>query len=239
MKIMVIDAVTTREWLPRNRAYFERIADEGTEVEVVFLEKGPKTIETFHDVVYAGPEILRIITDRESEMDAFIINCCSDPALYAAREITDKVVLGPTETSMSVALHLGFKFSYISTLKKTAPRVRLQAIQLGLESRLASVVNVNITVSGLEEDPEKTVQAVVSAAEKAIERDGAEVIMLGCTGMADLAHMVRARLNVPLIEPALVTFKMAELFVKIGLRHNRALGKMYSPAEADKIVGYG
>jgi len=238
MKIMVIDPVTTREWLPRNRAYFERIADEGTEVEVAFLEKGPKTIETFHDVVYAGPEILRLIKDREREMDAFIINCCSDPALYAAREITSKVVLGPTETSMSVALHLGFRFSYISTLKKTAPRVRLQAIQLGLESRLASVLNVNITVSGLEKDPENTVQQIVSAAEKAIEEDGAEVIMLGCTGMADLAGMVRERLDVPLIEPALVTFKMAELFVKIGLRHNLGPGRMYSPAQRDKIVGY-
>ncbi len=237
MRIMVIEPVASKEWLPKDRAYFGAIADEGTEVEVVSLAKGPKTIESFHDVVYAGPGILRVIADQQGRVDAFMINCCSDPGLHAAREITDKVVLGPTETSMSVALQLGFRFSYISTSRKSAGRVHLQAIQLGLESRLASVVNVDITVGELEQDPEKTVRAVVDAAKKAIERDGAEVIMLGCTTMASLADRMRERLDVPLIEPASVTFKTAELFVRMGLKHSRGIGRFYRPVEMDEAMG--
>ncbi len=238
MKILVISPVTTetQEWIEKDRKYFQKVVDKGTEVEVMGLDKGPKSIETFHDAVYAGPEILRLIRERGGAADAIMINCFADPALDAAREITDKVVLGPAETSMSVALHLGSRFSVISILANTAPWVRLQAMKFGIESRLASAIGIDIPVLDLERAPERTVDEIVRSAEEAIERDEAEVIILGCTGMATLAQKVRERLSVPLIEPAATTLKMAELLVKLGLHHNR--GKLYLNALPSKISGY-
>lgn len=237
MKILVINPVTTGEWLEEDRDYFQGVADEGTEVEVVGLDKGPASVETFHDAVYAGPEILRLVRERGDAADAIMINCFADPALDAAREIADKAVLGPAETSMSVALHLGSRFSVISILANTAPWIRLQAIRLGVEAKLASAIGVDIPVLDLEKDPEKTIDEIVRAAEETIERDGAEVIILGCTGMAALSQKARERLSVPLIEPAATTLKMAELLVKLGLRHNR--GRLYLTPSLDKIEGYG
>jgi len=236
MRILVINPVTTKEWLEEDREYFRGITDEETELEVVGIEKGPKSIETFHDAVYAGPEILRLVKEKSNTVEAIVINCFADPAVDAAREITDKVVLGPAETSMSIALHLGSKFSVISTFANTSSWVRLQAIKFGVESRLASAIGVDIPVLELEKDSKKTVDEIVKGAERAIELDGAEVIILGCTGMAALAQKVRERLNVPLIEPAATTLKMAELLVKLGLRHNR--GKSYLTPSFDKIEGY-
>ena len=55
-------------------------------------------------------------------------------------------------------------------------------------------------------------KAIVEASEKAVE-DGAEVIVLGCTALAYMANEIQKRLNVPLIEPASLTLKMAESFV--------------------------
>ncbi|MEA1963726.1 MAG: aspartate/glutamate racemase family protein [Candidatus Aerophobetes bacterium] len=237
MRVLVINPVTTKEWLKEDREYLQGIADETTEVEIVGIEKGPKSIETFHDAVYAGPEILRLVKEKVSSVEAIMINCFADPAVDASREITDKVVLGPAETSMSVALHLGFRFSVISTFANTAPWVRLQARKFGVESRLASAIGVDIPVLELEKDSQKTVDEILRGAEKAIELDGAEVIILGCTGMAGLARKVRERLDVPLIEPAGTTLKMAELLVKLGLRHNR--GRLYLTPSFDKIEGYG
>jgi len=51
-----------------------------------------------------------------------------------------------------------------------------------------------------------------------------------------LAERVRKQLCVPVIEPAAVTFKMAELFIRLGLRHHR--GGLYLTASYDKIEGY-
>lgn len=236
MKILVISPVVSQELLKDDKEYFQGLADPKTEVEFVGVGKGPTSIETFHDAVYAGPEILRLVRERHDAVDAIMVNCFADPGVDAAREITDKVVLGPAETSMSIALHLGARFSVVSVLPNTPYWVGWQARKLGIESRLASAIGIDIPVLEIDESAEATVNEILKAAELAIKRDGAEVIVLGCTGMVSVAQTVRERLSVPLVEPAATTFKMAELLVKLGLRHHR--GGLYLSARYDKIKGY-
>jgi allantoin racemase len=136
---------------------------------------------------------------------------------------------------MSLALHLGRKFSVISVLANTASWVEIQALKFGVERRLASAIGIEIPVLELENSPDRTVAAIVAAAQEAIARHGAEVIILGCTGMAALASAVRERLSVPVIEPAAAAVKLAELLVSLGLRHHR--GRTYLPPSPDKIRG--
>ncbi len=236
MRILVVDPVTTREWVDEDVAYLRRVAGPETQLSVETLPRGPLSIETHHDVAYAAPEILKIVKARAPEVDAIVINCFADPAVEAAREVTDKVVVGPAEAAMSIALHLGHKFSVISVLPNTASWVELQALKLGVERRLASAIGIEIPVLELERSPERTVEAIVSAAERAISRDGAEVIVLGCTGMAALAQAVRERLAVPVVEPAAAALKLAELLVSLGLRHRR--GGTYLPPSPEKLIGY-
>ena len=236
MRILVISPVVSQALLRGDEEYFQGLADPTTEVVLVGVERGPTSIETFHDVVYAGPDILRLVREKSDAFDAIMINCFADPAVDAARGVTDKVVLGPAETSMSMALHLGSKFSVVSILANTAPWVRLQARRFGIESRLASAIGVDIPVLSLEKDPKSTINEIVKAAKEAIRRDGAEVIILGCTGMVTLAQKIRERLCVPLVEPAAATLKMAEALVKLGLRHNR--GKLYLTPLPNKIRVY-
>jgi len=236
VRILVISPVVSEELLKGDHEYFRRLADPMTEVEFVSIGKGPTPIETFHDAVYAGPEILRLVREKHATVDAMMVNCFADPAVDAAREITDKVVLGPAETSMSVALHLGARFSVVSVLPNTPYWVSWQVKKQGIESRLASAIGIDIPVLEMGATAQTTVNKIVKAAELAINRDGAEVIVLGCTGMVSVAQAVRERLSVPVVEPAATTFKMAELLVKLGLCHHR--GGLYLPAVYDKIQGY-
>jgi len=98
--------------------------------------------------------------------------------------------------------------------------VELHARELGIEESLASVIGLEIPVLDLEKNEEKTVDAVVRASERAVE-DGAEVIVLGCTGMAYVADEIRKRLDVPLVEPASLALKIAEALVDLRLRHSK------------------
>ncbi|MEM3433046.1 MAG: aspartate/glutamate racemase family protein, partial [Candidatus Methanomethyliaceae archaeon] len=145
--------VTSLRSLEERKNYFQRAVNPGTELELVSIPRGPKSIETFYDVALAGPEILRVIQKNDQDVDAIVINCFADPALDAAREITNKVVLGPGETSMSIALHLGAKFSVISVLPNTPYWVRMQAVKLGVASRLAAAIGVDVSVRELQEAP--------------------------------------------------------------------------------------
>lgn len=235
-RILVLNPIVNNVHLDADRDYFQRLAFAGTEVEILSITKGPKSIETFYDAQYAGPEILRVIKDKSTEFDAFLINCFADPALDAAREVTNKVVVGPGEAAMSLALHLGARFAVISVLPNTPYWVRIQARKLGVESRLAKATGINTPVLELYKTSDQVINQIVEAAQRAITDHEAEVIILGCTGMARLANMVREKLKVPVIEPAAAALKMAELLVDLNLSHYR--GSSYLPADPNKIIGY-
>jgi len=220
MQILVVNPVGTDMWDKKDEECLRRFARRDTSIKVLSLKEGPSSVETFQSKVTVCPSIIELVKKHEGEYDAIMINCFGDPCVTAIREIVDVPVLGPGETSMLVASLLGHKFSVISPTKKTALQVELHARELGIEDRLASVVGLEISVPELEKDAEKTVKAVVKASEKAVE-DGAEVIVLGCTGLAYMADDIRKRLKVPLIEPASLTLKVAEALVDLRLSHSK------------------
>ena len=56
---------------------------------------------------------------------------------------------------------------------------------------------------------------------KAIEEDGADVILLGSTTMHQAGEYMSAHLPAPVINPGPVAIKMAEVFVQLGLSHSK------------------
>jgi Asp/Glu/hydantoin racemase len=81
--------------------------DGGPPIECLTLEEGPPGIETQRDVDGVVAPLVRLISQREKQHSAFVIACFSDPALYSAREITKKPVLGIAECGILTALTLG------------------------------------------------------------------------------------------------------------------------------------
>ena len=58
-------------------------------------------------------------------------------------------------------------------------------------------------------------------ARKAIEEDGADVICLGSTTMHQSHAHLSERLAVPVLNPGPVSYKVAELMLKMRLRHSK------------------
>lgn len=106
----------------------------------------------------------------------------------------------------------------------------------GLSNRMAAAIGIDIPMLELNTDPRKTADCIVKAAKEIIQHKGAEVIVLGCTGMVSVAEMVRQELDVPLIEPLATALKVAEMMVDLKLRHSK-LG-LYMTPEKGKVVGY-
>jgi len=232
-KILVIDPITTDSFNDMTKNYLEEIKSPDVEIEVVNIKAGPSSIETFYDEAFALPEILKTIDKYKLRCDAIVINCFADPAVNAARELTDIPVVGPAEASMMIALMLGHKFGVISIFRNSGPWIELQARNMGIEQRLAGAIGIDIPVLELEKDFKKTAQYLIDAARNLIDSKGAEVIVLGCTGMAPVARIVKEKLEVPVVEPMATAFKVAELMISLKLSHSKT--GIYMEPNKDKI----
>jgi allantoin racemase len=98
----------------------------------------------------------------------------------------------------------------------------------GLERKLASFRVIDFTVPRMTEEPEKLKKAILAEAKKAIEEDGAEVVVLGCTAESGFMKELIRRLRVPVLDPVVISWKyaemMADLYQKLGLTHSRLYG---------------
>lgn len=143
----------------------------------------------------------------------------------AAREITNILVVGPGETSMIFAASLGSCFSVITVLKNLVPLLHDNAKVLGIHEKLASVRYVDIPVLEIA-DKERLKKALFREMLEALEKDGAHVLVLGCTGMtgvaSDLSQMLREKgYDVPVIDPSAAALKFAEALVRIGVKQSK------------------
>ena len=69
--------------------------------------------------------------------------------------------------------------------------------------------------------PECPVEAIYEDEQEAIEKDGAEVLILGSTTMHQSHIYLSQRLPVPVINPGPLSYKMAEAALGLGLSQSR------------------
>jgi len=117
-------------------------------------------------------------------------------------------------------MQLGHSFAIVTIFDNGAPWTELQVRAMGVESRLAAAVGVDIPVLELEQDLEKTTAYLLAAARDCVENRGADVLILGCTGMYPVVERIRQELDVPVIEPLAAAFKTAETLATLGLAHS-------------------
>lgn len=210
--------------LDRRRAFLQRHASSGTDVEIWDTEDGPASIESMAEEHLAIPGALEGVGRAERDgIHAVILGCFGDPGLDAARELVSIPVIGPYESSLLVSLTLGHRTGVITVLDSVVPSLEKLARANGLESRLASVRAVQVPVLDLARTRESSVRAFVEEGRKAMTEDRADVLLPGCMSMAFLgvAESAQVELGIPVLNPAVVALKMAELQVSAGIAHSK------------------
>jgi len=237
--VRVVTPITTEGFRTREDA--KRLSSFGVKVDFVNIETGPASIECDYEIMLSQPgTIARIIEAERQGADAVVIDCMGDPGLFGARECVKIPVLGPMQTAMSLAAMMGHKFSVVTVLSRIRPMIETQAAVYGMRDKLASARSVDIPVLELEKDLAATKKALVAEARKAVVKDGASVIIFGCTGMlgcAEAVHdgLLRHGLDVPVIDPVPTTVNVATALVRSSLSHSR---QAYQPPPKKKMVGF-
>lgn len=221
-KILVINPIGTNYLDEITYAHLSKIITSNTELIVRSFKEGPPAIECEYDKQRVAPYVIEeVIKANREGFDAVIINCFDDPGLEAAREVSDILVLGIGETSITVALTLGFRIAIISTGFNSKNVYYKKAVELGIINRIAYTGGIDVSVLDIRKDMNKIMSMLTDEGLKAINEYGAEVIVLGCGGFIGIAEPLSKKLRVPVIDPSTVTVKIAETFISLGIKHSK------------------
>ncbi|MGF1517593.1 MAG: aspartate/glutamate racemase family protein [Nodosilinea sp.] len=218
MKIQVINPNTTADMTAKIGAAARQVAAPGTDLVVCNPTMGPVSIEGHYDEALSVLGVLDEVRRGEAAgMQGYVIACFGDPGLRAARELAQGPVVGIAEAAMHLASLVAPQFSIVTTLSRTRGIAQHLVATYGMERHCVSVRATDIPVLDLEHNGAGVYQQIVQECQRAIAQDGAEVIVLGCGGMADLTADLAAELGVPVIEGVTAAVKLVESLGGLGL----------------------
>jgi allantoin racemase len=93
-----------------------------------------------------------------------------------------------------------------------------------------------MAVLELEEEPDRAVEAIINQAMLAVSQDKAEVIVLGCGGMAGLDEQIRQRAGVPVVDGVASAVAIAESLVRMRLSTSKV--RTYAAPRPKTVIGW-
>ena len=222
MRILIINPNSDLEMTAAIQRSADSFANGEFDVVCTPTPGAPKFIETYEDQIKAAPGMVQLVRENENEFDAFIVACHCDPNLDAMKEISKKPVVGIGEASMKIASMLGHRFSVVSTAKHSIPNKEALIRKYHLQDLLASV-RAPEDETATASDEEKYLQA----AQSAMKEDMAEVIVLGCAGMAGLDKRLEEKLEAPVLDGVVCALIIATGLIKYGVSTSKI--RRYNP----------
>lgn len=236
MRILILNPNTSEDFTQAIYKAGEAVKSPGTQIVCLNPSSGPRSIESVYDELLSCGPCLEVLIARRAEFDGFIIACYGNhPVIHAAREMLDQPVVGIMEASLYLACAVGRTFSVISSGDRAVTMFWDAVKAFGLEGRCASVRSTGTPVLALEGPDRLNVEELILIeARKAVEEDGAEVISLGCAGMAGLDERLKRELGVPVIDGVPSAVKLMEALVGCGIQTSKR--QAYSPLEGKELV---
>jgi len=211
----------------------------GIEFEFESVRIAPKNYVSAADMALAEIGVLEAGLEAERRgYDAVCIDTMSDSGMAALRSELSIPVIGPGRASMLMAMLLGNRFSVVAMWPHWRHLYEKTLKELGLGHACASIRAIDIAPDNqslLGGKEEEIFPLLLACARACIDEDRAEVILLGSTTMHEAHAYLAGRLEVPVINPGPLTYKLAEAALGLGLSHSRAAWPV-SPAPKHGLI---
>ncbi len=199
MKLLLINPNTTVVMTERMVALGREVAGPGVALIGASGRFGARYVASRASYAVAGHAALDAYAEHGRGIDAVLLACFGDPALFALRELADVPVVGMAEASCQAAATKG-RFSIVTGGERWGPMLEEFVASIGLAAQLASVRCVAPTGGDIARDPDGSLTLLADACRDCAERDRAEVVILAGAGLAGLAGQIAGRVPVPLID---------------------------------------
>jgi Asp/Glu/hydantoin racemase len=171
----------------------------GHPIECVTLAEGPPGIETDAHV----REVVAPLVERIAGLEAptgVVVACFSDPGVRDLRTSSPYPVIGIREAAVSEALTLGDRFGVIAIGEASVRRHLVAFDEMGVSRRLAGDRPLGLSVVELT-DPDTCLGRMIEVGRLLRDEDGADVLIMGCAGMAEYRETITQETGLPVIEP--------------------------------------
>ena len=189
----------------------------GTPIRCLTLREGPSGIESQKQADLTIAPMLKLAASQK-DAAGFVIACFGDPGLHALRDQTALPVVGIQEAAVMTALALGQRFGVIAILPASIPRHLRAFGAMGVRDRLAGDRALGLSVADLA-DPKKSLDAMITTGKRLRDEDGANVLIMGCAGMAHYRHALEAETGLPVVEPSQAAAAMALNQIALSISH--------------------
>jgi len=238
MRILWINPIGTNAFDADTLKILSEAKRTGTQVDLVSLPADrPRHLEyhAYEGLVVA--DIVRLTYEAANQYDAIVIGCFYDVGLREAREVSGRaIVTAPCQSATAIASNLGNTFSVLVGRRKWAPKMSENVRQYGHGHRMVSMRPLDLGVHDFQADHDRTCDCLLTEGRKAIQEDGAEVIILGCTAEYGFHEKMQCELGVPVIDAVLAPFKYAEFLAELARRFGWYPSRMWgsqSPPQAE------
>ncbi|MDR2256264.1 MAG: aspartate/glutamate racemase family protein [Arthrobacter sp.] len=236
MRILVANVNTTASMTAAIGASAAAVASPGTEIVPLTPDVGADSCEGNFESYLAAVAVMDKVVRYDGPYDAVIQAGYGEHGREGLQELLDVPVVDITDAAASTAQYLGHKYSVVTTLDRAVPLIEDRLRLSGLLQRCASVRASGLGVLELESDPDRAVEAIVEQATRAVVDDKAEVIVLGCGGMAELEERVKAATGVPIVDGVRAAVTVAESLVRLGLSTSKV--RTYAPPRPKRVTGW-
>ena len=197
------------------RAEALRSASPGTEIEVLKAPFGVAYIETRFEALIGAYAAAELAAEHHARFDAVIVAAFGDPGLAGLREVLPCPVIGLTEAALASACLLGQRFSIVAISQRIRAWYRETVEHNGFVGRLASIRGLDEAPANIGNVQSSQGERLVQLAERCVDEDGADVIVLAGAPLAGLARTLRGRLPVPSVDGVSSAVRHAESLVAL------------------------
>jgi allantoin racemase len=209
-------------------ARYFNLAGPETEISFEYTPDAPPVIESAYEDAFSAVFVIQAAIRAERDgKDAIIINCTADTGLEACRECVSIPVVAPTMATMHLAAQLTHRFSVITFLERVNKRFEEMAWRYGLHHKLASVRSIELPVKNIiTTDISRLANDLFSTGLQCYQADGAHGVILGCTDFELAAEALKGKfmeagVDILLLEPSLVSLRLAETLVSMGIGQSK------------------
>ena len=222
-RILVINPNTNSTITSFMRRVAEELAVEGIVTSVINPDSGPISIESDNDRRMVEPQVIEIVRRAEdSGYNGIVIACFDDIGLEEARRIASVPLVDAFRASISMVSHLASRFTIVTTYDGAVAPIT------ALVNRLYPTVQYTVRAAGIGvaeaassgSAHEKLCQTI----QNAIEKDGAEAIVLGSGGLAGKAETLSVQFGIPMVDAVGAAISMCQAMVRLNffpIKHSR------------------
>jgi allantoin racemase len=208
MRLLWLDPIGTDAYRQPTLRLLRAACRADTDIDFVSLAQGrPLDLEDPASEAIVAPDIVAIAGSAGAAYDGILIGCFFDTALPEARAVAGGcIVTGPCEATTQAASQTAGRFSILVGSDSWVPRLRRKLEAYGTGNRLASIRSAGLSVAQLGEPSLSTLDALARAGREAVDEDGADMLIVGCTADTTSRNALELQLRVPVLDSVVAPF---------------------------------